>query len=82
MTAERVTAFLYAALAVVFTYESRALDDEAFAWAYIGTAVAVQVVTGFLSPRLWLFALPFVAFVVSLRSPSPSRPGPDSPTPE
>jgi hypothetical protein len=77
VTAERVTAFLYAVLAVVFvfTYESRALDDEAFAWAYIGTAMAIQVVTGFLIPRLWAFALPFVAFVVSLPVSKPVEPG-------
>jgi hypothetical protein len=62
------TAAVYALLAVVFvfTYESHALDDEVLGWTYVGTALLIQPLTGFLIPRLWAFALPFVALVVSL----------------
>lgn len=75
MDARVVTALLYAVLAVVFvfTYESRAF--EVFAWAYIVVAMSIQVVTGFLIPRLWAFALPFVALVVSLPISEPVEPG-------
>jgi hypothetical protein len=63
------TAAVYALLAVifVFTYETNAFDDhDVLAWIYVGTALLIQPLTGFLIPRLWAFALPFVAFVVSL----------------
>jgi hypothetical protein len=62
------TAAVYALLAVVFvfTYESNALDDAILGWIYVGTVLLIQPLTGFLIPRLWAFALPFVAFVVSL----------------
>jgi hypothetical protein len=72
-----VTALVYAALAAtfVFTYESSALDDEALGWAYVSAAILVQPVTGFLIPRLWAFALPFVALVVSLPVSEPVEPG-------
>lgn len=77
MDARVVTALLYAVLAVVFvfTYESRAFDNEVFAWTYIIVAMLIQVVTGFLIPRLWAFALPFVALVVSLPISEPVEPG-------
>jgi hypothetical protein len=65
------TAAVYALLAVVFvfTYESNALDDDVpgwTGWTYVVAAMLIQPLTGFLIPRLWAFALPFVAFVVSL----------------
>ena len=62
------TAAVYVGLAVVFvfTYESNALEDEVLGWAYVIAAMLIQPITGFLIPRLWAFALPFVAFVVSL----------------
>lgn len=77
MDARVVTALLYVVLAVVFvfTYESRAFDNEVFAWTYIVGAMLIQVVTGFLIPRLWAFALPFVALVVSLPISEPVEPG-------
>lgn len=77
MDARVVTALLYAVLAVVFvfTYEGRAFDNEVFAWTYIIVAMLIQVVTGFLIPRLWAFALPFVALVVSLPISEPVEPG-------
>ena len=77
MDARVVTALLYMILAVVFvfTYESRAFDNEVFAWTYIVGAMLIQVVTGFLIPRLWAFALPFVALVVSLPISEPVEPG-------
>ena len=77
MDARVVTALLYVVLAVVFvfTYESRAFDNEVFAWTYIIGAMLIQVVTGFLIPRLWAFALPFVALVVSLPISEPVEPG-------
>jgi hypothetical protein len=63
-----VTAAAYALLAVVFvfTYENAALEDHPLAWIYFDAAFYIQPLTGFLIPRLWAFALPFVAFVVSL----------------
>lgn len=77
MDARVVTALLYVVLAVVFvfTYESRAFDNEVFAWTYIIVAMLIQVATGFLIPRLWAFALPFVALVVSLPISEPVEPG-------
>jgi hypothetical protein len=71
-----VTAAVYALLAAVFvfTYDSAALDDEALGWTYVGVALLIQPVTGFLIPRLWAFALPFVAFVVSLPISKPVEP--------
>lgn len=77
MDARVVTALLYTVLAVVFvfTYESRAFGNEVFAWIYIIVAMLIQVVTGFLIPRLWAFALPFVALVVSLPISEPVEPG-------
>ena len=71
-----VTAAVYACLAVVFvfTYESKALDDEALGWTYFVAALLIQPLTGFLIPRLWAFALPFVAFVVSLPISKPVEP--------
>jgi hypothetical protein len=72
-----VTAAVYALLAVifVFTYESAAVDNnEAFGLTYVGVALLVQPITGFLIPRLWAFALPFVAFVVSLPISKPVNP--------
>jgi hypothetical protein len=71
----RMTAALYALLAVmfVFTYES-ALDDEALGWIYLGAALLIQPITGFLIPRLWAFALPFVAFAVALPISKPVEP--------
>lgn len=77
MDARVVTALLYVVLAVVFvfTYESRAFDNEVFGWTYIVGAMLIQVVTGFLIPRLWAFALPFVALVVSLPISEPVEPG-------
>lgn len=77
MDARVVTALLYTVLAVVFVfnYESRAFDNEVFAWIYIIVAMLIQVVTGFLIPRLWAFALPFVALVVSLPISEPVEPG-------
>lgn len=77
MDARVVTALLYMVLAVVFvfTYESRAFDNEVFAWTYIIVAMLIQVATGFLIPRLWAFALPFVALVVSLPISEPVEPG-------
>ena len=77
MDARVVTALLYMILAVVFvfTYESRAFDNEVFAWTYIIVAMLIQVATGFLIPRLWAFALPFVALVVSLPISEPVEPG-------
>lgn len=77
MDARVVTALLYVVLAVVFvfTYEGRAFDNEVFAWTYIVGAMLIQVVTGFLIPRLWAFALPFVALVVSLPISEPVEPG-------
>lgn len=77
MDARVVNALLYMILAVVFvfTYESRAFDNEVFAWTYIIVAMLIQVATGFLIPRLWAFALPFVALVVSLPISEPVEPG-------
>jgi hypothetical protein len=71
-----VTAAVYALLAVVFvfTYESNALDDEALGWTYLVAALLIQPLTGFLIPRLWAFALPFVAFIVSLPISKPLEP--------
>jgi hypothetical protein len=64
-----VTAIVYALLAVVFvfTYDSNAVHaNETFAWIYFDAAFFIQPLTGFLIPRFWAFALPFVAFVASL----------------
>ena len=71
-----MTATVYGLLAVVFvfTYESHALENEALAWTYVGVALLIQPVTGFLISRLWAFALPFVAFVVSLPVSEPVDP--------
>jgi hypothetical protein len=72
-----VTAVVYALLAVVFvfTYDSNAVGyNEAFGWTYVVTALLIQPLTGFLIPRLWAFALPFVALVVSLPISKPVEP--------
>jgi hypothetical protein len=71
-----VAATVYALLAVVFvfTYESNALDDEVLGWTYVGVALLIQPLTGFLIPRLWAFGLPFVALVVSLPISKPVEP--------
>ena len=72
-----VTAVVYALLAVVFvfTYDSNAVGyNEAFGWTYVSAALLLQPLTGFLIPRLWAFALPFVAFVVSLPISKPVEP--------
>jgi hypothetical protein len=70
------TAAVYALLAVVFvfTYDT-ALDDDTFGWTYFVIALLIQPVTGFLIPRLWAFALPFVAFIVSLPISERVEPG-------
>jgi hypothetical protein len=74
---QRAAAFFYVVLAVVFvfTYESRALDDEVVGWTYVGVAMLIQPVTGFLIPRVWAFALPFVPLVVSLPFSEPVAAG-------
>jgi hypothetical protein len=72
-----VTAVVYALLAVVFvfTYDSNAVGyNEAFGWTYVVAALLIQPLTGFLIPRLWAFALPFVALVVSLPISKPVEP--------
>jgi hypothetical protein len=70
------TAAVYALLAVVFvfTYDS-ALDNDALGWPYLVVAMLIQPATGFLIPRLWAFALPFVAFIVSLPISERVEPG-------
>ena len=77
MNVRAVTAVVYALLAVVFvfTYDSNAVGyNEAFGWTYVVAALLIQPLTGFLIPRLWAFALPFVAFVVSLPISKPVEP--------
>jgi hypothetical protein len=76
VTVQRVTAVVYALLAVVFVfiYKNTALDDEALGWTYFGVGMLIQPLTGFLVPRLWAFALPFVSFVVSLPISKPIEP--------
>jgi hypothetical protein len=71
------TATVYALFAVVFvfTYDrSGVYSNEAFGWTYIWAALLIQPLTGFLIPRLGAFALPFVAFVVSLPISQPIEP--------
>jgi hypothetical protein len=77
MNVQVVTALGYAVLAVVFvfTHESRAFESDVFAWTYIVVAMLIQIVTGFLIPRLWAYALPFVALVVALPIAEPVEPG-------
>jgi hypothetical protein len=77
VNARTLTAAVYAFLAVVFvfTYDSNAVHaNETFAWIYFDAAFFIQPLTGFLIPRLWAFALPFVAFVVSLPISKPVEP--------
>jgi hypothetical protein len=70
-----VAALVYATLAVVFAFTwDRMDDDESLAAeVYWCAAILIQPLTGFLIPRLWAFALPFVALVVSLPISEPAE---------